>query len=382
MTHHLPLKTALKRGALVAAANWPLVVVQFIAEAMLKLLLAVPVIGGLFLVVLLLGADVEDLLAGDLRDIVASVFAAMRGNPVAFLAFTLAFLLVLLGGSALTFIVKGGTMSLLADAEATAGPIERPPIRLEAIRRASRVHIEVFLDGCRRLWRRYLRLGGCLLIAYLITAGLYLAFVVAGYALAENTTLVLGWTVIAALASGALVVWITLINLAYLLTQMIVAVDDVSVRTAAGRVIRFVREALREVAAIFGVVLLLVALATIASILATAGLGLIAFVPLAGLAVVPLQVAAWLLRGFVFQYLALTALGGYLTEYRLYTHGSRSVSEMAEHAPSRPASPAKFLTLSAPPTARSAPLGARSGLLGRAPSAMRHFRVPQPNASA
>ena len=29
-----------------------------------------------------------------------------------------------------------GTMSLLADAEATAGPIERPPIRLEAIRRA------------------------------------------------------------------------------------------------------------------------------------------------------------------------------------------------------------------------------------------------------
>jgi len=325
MTHHLPLKTALKRGALVAAANWPLVVVQFIAEGTLKLLLAVPVIGGLFLVVLLLGADVEDLLAGDLRDIVASVFAALRGNPVAFAAFGVAFLLVLLGGSALTFIVKGGTMSLLADAEATAGPIERPPIQLEAIRRASRVHIEAFLDGCRRLWRRYLRLGGCLLIGYLITAGVYLAFVVAGYALAENTTLLLGWTVIAGLASGALVVWITLINLAYLLTQMIVAVDDVSVRTAAGRVIQFVREALREVAAIFGVVLLLVTLATIASILATAGLGLIAFVPLAGLAVVPLQVAAWLLRGFVFQYLALTALGGYLTEYRLYAHGSRAV---------------------------------------------------------
>ena len=43
--------------------------------------------------------------------------------------------------------------------------------------------------------------------------------------------------------------------------------------------------------------LLLVDLATVASILATAGLGLIAFVPLAGLAVVPLQFAAWLLRG-------------------------------------------------------------------------------------
>ena len=62
-----------------------------------------------------------------------------------------------------------------------------------------------------------------------------------------------------------------------------------------------------------------VVLATIASILATAGLGLIAFVPLVGLArVLPLQFAAWLLRGFVFQYLALTALGAYLTQYRHY----------------------------------------------------------------
>ncbi|CAN5878198.1 hypothetical protein BH24ACI5_BH24ACI5_04360 [soil metagenome] len=325
MPHHLPLKAALKRGALVAAANWPLVVVQFIAEATLKLLLAVPVIGGLSLVVLLLGARVEDLLAGDVRDIVAAVFAALRANPVAFAAYAAAFCLVLLGGSALTFVVKGGTMALLADAEATAGPIERPPLRLHAVRSASRVHIDPFLDGCKRLWRRYLRLGGCLLIAYAFTAATYLLFIVGGYALAENTPVLLGWTVVAALASSGLVVWITLINLAYLLTQMIVAVEDVSVRTAAGRVIRFVRASLREIAAIFGIVLILVTLATVASILATAGLGLIAFVPLVGLAVVPLQVAAWLMRGFVFQYLALTALGGYLAQYRLYAHGPGAV---------------------------------------------------------
>jgi hypothetical protein len=319
MTHHLPLKAALKRGALISAANWPLVVVQFIAEATLKVLLAVPVIGGLFLVVLLLGAEVDELLAGDVRDIVAAVFAALRANPVAFAAYAAAFLLVLLGGSALTFIVKGGTMALLADAEATAGPLERPPVRLEAIRRASRVHIDPFLDGCTRLWRRYLRLGACLLVAYILTAAAYLGFIVGGYALAQNTPVLLGWTVVAAAASSGLVVWITLINLVYVLTQMIVAVEDVSVRTASGRVIQFLRASLREVAAIFGVVLLLVVLATIASILATAGLGLIAFVPLVGLAVVPLQVAAWLIRGFVFQYLALTALGGYLAQYRLHS---------------------------------------------------------------
>ena len=87
------------------------------------------------------------------------------------------------------------------------------------------------------------------------------------------------------LASSILVVWITLINLVYLLTQMIVAVEDVSVRTARGHVLDFMRGSLREIAAIFGIVLLLVVLATVASILATAGLGLIAFVPLVGLAV-------------------------------------------------------------------------------------------------
>jgi hypothetical protein len=325
MTHPLPLKAALKRGALVAAANWPLVAVQFIAEATLKLLLAVPVIGGLFLVVLLLGGEAEDILAGDLRDIVAALFASLRANPVAFAAFGLAFALVLLGGSALTFIVKAGTVSLLAEAEAAAGPIERPPLRLEALRRANRVHIEPFLDNCKRCWRRYLRLGGCLLLAYTVTAIAYLGFIVGGYALAENTPVLLGWTIVAALASSALVVWITLINLVYLLIQMIIAVEDVSVRHAAHRVVGFVKVALREIAAIFGVVLVLVALATVASVLATAGLGLIAFVPLVGLAVVPLQVAAWLLRGFVFQYLALTALGGYLAQYRLYARGDGAV---------------------------------------------------------
>lgn len=335
MTHQLPLKAALKRGALIAAANWPLVVVQFIAEAMLKLLLAVPVIGGLFLVVLLLGAEVDDLLAGGPRDIIASVFAALRTNPVAFVAFGTAFLLVLLGGSALTFVVKGGTMSLLANAEATTGPVERPPLRLDVVRRAGRVHIDAFLDGCKRLWRRYLRLGGCLLIAYAVTAVVYLGFIVAGYALARNTPVLLGlWTVIAALASGALVVWITLINLVYLLTQMVVAVEEVSVRTGASLVLTFMRTALREIAGIFGVVLLLVTLATVASILATAGLGLIAFVPLAGLAVVPLQVAAWLMRGFVFQYLGLTALVAYLAQYRLYAHGQGAVRNFRVAQPS------------------------------------------------
>jgi hypothetical protein len=59
-------------------------------------------------------------------------------------------------------------------------------------------------------------------------------------------------------------------------------------------------------------------LATAASIVATTGLGLIAFVPLVGLAVLPLQLAAWLIREIVFEYLGLAALGAYLSHYRWY----------------------------------------------------------------
>ena len=321
------LKAALKRGALVAAANWPLVAVQFIAESTMKLMLAVPVVGGVFLVVLRLGANTEEILSDDAGAVIGAVIASLRQNPVALGAFSIAFLLVLLGGSALTFVVKGGTVAVLAAAEAQAGALERPPLRVDALRRANVTNIEPFLDGCRRLWRRYLKLGACLLVVYGLTAAAYLMVMVGGYSIAGNAGVLLGWTIAALLASSALIVWITLVNFLYLLTQMVIAVEDVGVRAGFRRVAEFVRARLREVAGIFGIVLLLVLLATIVSILAAASLGLIAFVPFAGLAVVPLQVAAWLLRGFVFQYLALAALGAYLMEYRHYLRATFTPAE-------------------------------------------------------
>ncbi len=329
------LKTALKRGALLAAANWPLVLVQFVAEGTLKLLLAVPIVGGVFLVVLVLGADADEVLQGSAGDIATTVFALLLANPAALAAFAASALIVLVGASALTFVVKGGTVTLLAEAEAVAGSIERPPLRLAALQRANVTAIDRFLDGCARFWRRYVALGAGLLAVYAITAIVYLAFIVGGYSLVGNSGVLLGWGVAAFVASSALIVWITLVNLFYLLTQMAIAVDDTSVRGGVARVIEFLRCSLREVAGIFGVVLVLVIVATVVSILATAGLGLIAFVPLAGLAVLPLQIAAWLLRGVVFQYLALTALGAYLTYYRIAMRG-----QPAE--PAREASPADF----------------------------------------
>jgi hypothetical protein len=318
MPHAPALKTALKRGALLAAANWPLVVVQFIAESTLKLILGVPVVGGIFLVVLLLDADVEEVLRGDVREVVTAVFSALRANPAALTAFVIAFLIVLIGGSFITFIVKGGTVAVLVEADQSAGSIERPPLRLAMLRRANRTGIDAFLSGCQRLGARYVRLGLLLLIVYAVTAAGYFGLLFGGYAVAGNVGVLLWWTVIAAAASSATIVWITLVNFLYLITQIVMAVDDVGLRAALSTVVRFLGSSVREIAGIFGVVLVLVLLATAASILATAGLGLIGFVPIVAVAVMPLQIAAWLVRGAVFQYLALTALGAYLTQYRHY----------------------------------------------------------------
>jgi len=165
-----------------------------------------------------------------------------------------------------------------------------------------------------------------LLIVYGVTAAVCLAFVISGVGFSTNPGALLGWTFAAVLAIGALVVWITIVNFLYLLTQMTIAVEDVGVRDAMRRVAQFIRTSLREVVGIFGVVLLLVAVIVGGGLLASTGLALIAVIPFVGLAMVPLQLAAWMLRGIAFEYLALTALGAYLTQYRYYRHSLATMS--------------------------------------------------------
>jgi hypothetical protein len=309
------LKTALKRGALLTAANWPVVLIQFTAESTFKLLLAVPIIGGILLVTLLLGRDLWDLLNGDVRDIITGIASALLAQPVALASFVVAFLVVLLGGSALMFLVKGGTVWVLADANRTVGPIQTPPLRLAAFHAASRYSIENYMGGCALLSRRYLTLGFELIAVYLISAALYLVVVFGGYRWITNPTVAVAWTLITAFLSTLLVVWITVVNLLYLLTQIIIAVSGRGVGWSVREVFRFLKVEMWDVIGVFGVVLLLVVLATLASVGATTGLGLIAFVPVATLIVLPLQLGAWLLRTLVFQYLGLTALSAYLHLY-------------------------------------------------------------------
>ncbi|PWT86885.1 MAG: hypothetical protein C5B57_00260 [Blastocatellia bacterium] len=309
----------MKRGALVAAANWPTIAIQFAAETTFQVLLAVPIIGAAVLVAALVGGDLADLLRGGLRDILTSIAGALTAEPVALVAFMTAFSIVLLGGSVLMFLVKGGTVEVLLAADAVAGPIEHEPLTYATtIRVTSRFTIQRFLTGCRRHFRRYLALGIALMVVYGASGAAYLAFVYYGYRAAGDRFLLIGWTFVAAIAAGVLVVWITLINWVYLLLQIAVAAEDIGVFAACTTVVRFVRAEFRALGGIFGVILGLVVAATLASALAWSGVGLIAFVPLVGLAVFPLQIAALVLRGLVFEYLGLTALAAYAAVYHRY----------------------------------------------------------------
>lgn len=318
MTASRALTLLLKRGALIAAANWPVVLVQFIADTLFNALLAVPVAGGAVLVMLLIGARPADLWQFDLRQAIPALIGVLAAQPAALAAFLGALGLVAAGASVLMFAVKAGTVTVLVAAEREAGPIEHPPLRGDALARANAFSVERFTAGTRRLFRRYLALGVLLSVAYGLAVAAY-AFLVFG----GPTTTTRAGTLAVTLASAWMVGLVTLINFLYLLTQIVMAADDCGVRDATSRVGRLL---VRETTAILGVlaaILGLMILATAASVLATAALGLIAFVPFVGLAALPLQIVAWLVRGLVFQYISLAGAAAYL---RLHCLSSRGVA--------------------------------------------------------
>ena len=303
------LKYSLKRGALIAAANWPVIIVQEIADSLFKLLVAVPLIGGIFLVALVLGAEPVALMSLGWRDLAATIVASLMSRPVVLAAFLAALGVVVIGGSLFVFLIKAGTVSVLVRGDAVSGPIEQPPLHFSTVMTASAFSLEAFETGARALFPRYARLGGALLTVYLLSGSLYLVAVLASRSAGDSW----GMT---ALFTAAFVSWITVLNFLYLLTQIVIAAEDCRVVAAMRRVAQFLRRARRPVTAVFLVVLAIVIFATGASLIATAALGLISFVPLLGLTVLPLQLGAWLFRGLVFQYVGLSSLGAYLKLYR------------------------------------------------------------------
>jgi hypothetical protein len=336
----LDVKYLLKRGALLAAANWQTVAIQFAAQTTFQVLLAVPILGAAILVALLLGGDLANLLQGTMREIFTTIANALMSEPVALVAFVGAFAIVLLGGSMLMFLIKGGTVDVMLAANEAAGPVEHQPLIYGTLRPAAQFTVARFVDGCSRLFHRYLLLGLGLMLVYGISGIAYLTFVVYGYRLAGNGALFIGWTFVAALSAVLLVVWITAVNLVYLILQIATAAGDRSITDAMRAIVPFVRSDFRELGGVFVVVFGMVVAATFASALAWSGVGLIAFVPLVGLAVFPLQIAALVLRGLVFEFIGLTAMGAYVTLYQrhlLQTTPARQHEPIAASPSWRPA---------------------------------------------
>ena len=268
------LKLLLKRGALLAAANWQTVAIQFAAQTTFQMLLAVPIVGAAILVAVMLGADLANLLQGSLREIFTATTDRLVAEPVALIAFVLAFSIVLVGGSVFMFLVKGGTVDVLIAAHDASGPVEDEPITLDSLRPAAAFSLPLFMSGCGRLFKRYLALGITLTAVYGLSASAYLAFVVVGYRAAGESDGVLGWAFVTALSAVVLVLWITLVNLVYLLMQIAMASENIGLADACRAVTRFVRAEFRELGGVFLVVLGMVIAATLASALAWSGVGL------------------------------------------------------------------------------------------------------------
>jgi hypothetical protein len=300
-------RRTLKRGALIAAANWPTIVIQASADAVFKVVVALPVVGGIVLAALAIGAEPAALLTLDVRDMGTTVFALLTARPATLAAFIGAVGTAVLGASTLAFLVKAGTVAIVVASERNTGPIEEPwgP---EHVAVSARFSVEQFNEAVHRFGPRFVRLGCGLLAAYALSGAAYFQVVVgAGSS---------GAWANAAVATASLVVWITVVNLLYLLAQVVMTAEDCGVLAACRRVVVLVVRAWPVVLRVCGLVLAIIAGATIASLLATAALGFVAFVPFFWLVVLPLQLGAWVARALVQQFISLGAVAAYASVYR------------------------------------------------------------------
>jgi hypothetical protein len=303
------LKPLIKRGVLVAAANWQVTLAQATADSLFKLMVATPIVGGALLVALVIGAEPRDLMSLEWREMATTIVSSLMTHPLVLLSFLLSLGIVMIGGSLFVFLVKAGTIGVLVKGERQAGEIGTLPLHLEDVQRAQAFTPECYIEAAQSLFGRYAILGAVLLVVY-AASGIGYLFVVLAAGVFEEA-----WG-LAALSTMGFVAWITIVNLFYLLMQIVIAAEDCSVPIAARQVTALLTRAHRRVAALFAIVLAMVVMATGVSVAATLALGVITFIPLIGFAVLPLQLLAWLFRGLLFQFLGLSSVGAYLRLYR------------------------------------------------------------------
>jgi hypothetical protein len=319
----LPLRAALRHGVLVATANWPLVLIHFVLQSVYRLGLSVPILGGAVMVAAIVGAEPASMVGDGLQGTADLVIGALATAPLALMSFFVALAVVGIGGQAVVFALGIGALTVVVRSERRVADLEQLPFDGESLRAASAFDLETVYAGVAHFGRRALVVAAWLGGFYLVVGAIYLAVLVFGLTIAVRWSWVPAWPLLVFLSTAVGVVAISAVNLASDILQVIIVTDDCSVGTAARRLRRFVIEDSRQVVGIFGVMGVLVIVATALSVFAAAGLAVAAWMPFISLVVVPLQAAAWLVRGLVFQYVELSALAAYQTQYRRFAHDRR-----------------------------------------------------------
>jgi hypothetical protein len=216
------------------------------------------------------------------------------------------------------FAIKAGTLSILVAADGSAGEFHRDRMHIGWMRRADAYRLETLLTNARKYARRSALLGVWLGIAYTMVIGAYLGGMAIGLSSSAGSVWGSAWPLLVLIATSAVVVSIALVNLAYDLLRIIVVTDDCRLSTALSRLRAFLLVDARQVIGIFAVTIVGLALAAAILLLAAWMLALVSWVPFAGVIVVPLQAVAWVVRALVFEYVGLTAIAAYQTQYRRF----------------------------------------------------------------
>jgi len=318
MSAALSLRAALKQGALVTAANWPVILIEFALWSLFELSLGVPILGGAFMVAVLLGFDLDGLIGQGLSNTADLIIGSLVAAPVALGAFFLALGIVAAGGLMLVFVVKAGTLAVLVAGEKAAADLHRAPTHVAATRRASAFTLAAVYAGTRRYGGRSARLAAWLSLTYLVIVAAAFGLIAIGFRLAADSAWASAWLLLVALVTSAAVLAATVTNLVFDLARIVVVTDDCRVGEAFRRAREFVLRDARHVLGIFAVTSVMVAVAAAAWLVATANIAFIGFVPVVGMLVAPLQAAIWIVRGLLFQFLGLATLMAYQTQYRRF----------------------------------------------------------------
>ncbi len=322
----LSLGAALKRGAVLVMANWPVMVIDFTLESFYKLALAVPILGGALMVATVAGTDLGSAVGvgADAGSTLDTVVGSLGSTPVALVTFLVALAIAAVGGLAVMFIAKMGTLTVIVDADRSSGEVQTLPIGADALRRASAFRLERVLAGARQFARRAVTLALWLGGAYVAVGAAFVAVISSGLAMATGPAWTGAWPVLVLLTTSVGAVVISGVNLAYDLLRVIIVTDDCPVRLALVRLRHFVVDDAPQVIGIASVIGGVQIVAAAAALLAAAGLAPIAYMPLISLVLLPLQAALWILRGLVFESMSLASVAAYQTQYRRFSDAGRA----------------------------------------------------------